>query len=185
MLMMSAGPGESIRCPKCGVPNTIAAYACARCGASLLGTDPIGPRMPKPARPARPDSIEPGRIPIPWKKIALVAGVVVTFLLGGWVGLSWAVENRYPFGEPKYDSRPASYWVVELQNDDVYLRRRAALALVTLSTDLNRPDAETTIPWLERALSDHDEKLRVPVQAALGYLARQHPGVSGRRQTEP
>jgi hypothetical protein len=93
-------------------------------------------------------------------------------------------RKSYPFGEPKYDSRPASYWVVELQNDDVYLRRRAALALMALSTDLNRPDAETTIPWLERALSDHDESPRARAGRAR-QLARQHPGVSGRRQTEP
>lgn len=176
--MMSSGPGESIRCPKCGVANTIAAYACARCGSSLLGTGPIAPRMPKPMRAA---PIEPDRIPIPWKKIVLVSGVVLVLLVSTWIGMQWAVENHYPFGEPRYDHRPAAFWVVELQNDDVYLRRRAALALVTLSPNLNRPDAETTIPWLERALSDEDENVRARVQAALDELGRQHPGVTGRR----
>ncbi len=176
--MMSAGLGDSIRCPKCGVPNTIAAYACARCGASLLGTGPVAPRVTRPVREA---PIQPGRVAIPWMKVGLIAGILVVILVGGWLGLHWAFENRYPFGEPQYDHRPASYWVLELQNEDVYLRRRAALALVTLSSELNRPDAEATIPWLERALSDHDENVRNRVQAALDELGRKHPGVTGRR----
>ena len=180
--MMSAGPGESIRCPKCGVPNTIAAYACARCGTSLLGTGPIAPRMPRPVREA---VIEPGRLPIPWMKLGLIGGILIVVVVGGWFGMHWAVENRYPFGEPQYDHRPASYWVVELQNHDVYLRRRAATALVTLSPNLNRPDAETTIPWLERALADDDVEVRNRVQAALDELGRQHPGVTGRRPSDP
>lgn len=179
---MQSGPGEAIRCPKCGVANTIAAYACARCGASLIGTGPVPARMP---RPYTPPPVKPQRLPIPWKKILLTSLVVIVFLFGGWIGMEWAVENRYPFGEPRYDHRPASHWVIELQNDDVYLRRRAALALVTLSPKLNRPDAESTIPWLERSLSDDDETVRTRVQAALDELGRQHPGVTGKRVVEP
>lgn len=177
---MSSGPGESIRCPKCGIPNTIAAYACAKCGASLLGS---GQLVARPPRMPRAPAIKPGRIPIPWKKLFLTTGVVLVFVVGGWIGMQWAVENRYPFGEPRYDYRPASYWVVELQNEDKYMRRRAATALVTLAPDLNRPDAEATIPWLERALSDDYEDVRVRAQAALDELGRQHPGVTG--QTAP
>jgi len=175
-------PGDSIRCAKCGVPNTIAAYACARCGDSLLGNAPMPVRAP---RPQMQPAVRPARVPVPWKKLVLTAGIVIAVVVGGWLGMQWAVENRYPFGEPRYDYRPASHWVTELRNDDVYLRRRAALALVTLSPKLNRPDAEATIPWLERSLADDDEVVRTRVQAALDELGRQHPGVTGKPAVSP
>lgn len=176
---------ESIRCDACGAPNTIAAYACAKCGASLISAPPEAWRPPRrSAGPGQP-AVVAARKSLPWKKIVLALVAVGVFGVGGWIGMSWAVENRYPFGEPMYDHRPASTWVIELDNEDFAMRRKAALALVTLASKLNRPDAEATIPFLERALSDSDETVRRRAQAALDEISRQHPGITGRREVLP
>ena len=73
----------------------------------------------------------------------MVAVALAAFV---WFALGSYSKSHYFSGEPLYDNQPASHWVGMLKSDDHYLRRRAAMALDTLSDRFNEATAQEVVP---------------------------------------
>lgn len=164
---------RGIRCKECGRTNDLTAFACDRCGASLVGG---GADRFLEARERdmtiEAQSREGERRSTGLRKTLVGAIGLVALVLVAWVGLGWYSKNYYIFGEPLYDKHPAAYWVEMLGSDDHYLRRRAAQALNSIGDRFNQRTATEVVPALRKALADEDDGVRVHARSALDKIQR-------------
>jgi hypothetical protein len=164
---------ESIRCTRCNAVNDITAFACAACGGSLVTSGAERWQSARDRDMVVAAEREAARERGAFARRILV-GIVVAIALAGttWFVLGWYQQGHYFRGEPLYDQQPASHWVEQLKSDDRYLRRRAALALDTLSDRFNEKTATEVVPALKTALSDDDDVVRLRARSALDKIAR-------------
>jgi hypothetical protein len=155
---------RGILCPQCGLLNHLADIECRRCGASLV-SDAV---MELPEA----HEVEPAVREVDRTRLGIAAAAGTILLV---VGAIWAVAyinaHVYIGGEPLYDSKPPRHWVEMLEHDDVYLRRRAALALEALAPKLKSPSLPVVMPALEQAMEDEDEIVRKRAAHALELIA--------------
>ena len=164
---------ESIRCTRCGSVNDVTAFACAACGGSLVGSGAERFQAARERDLVVAAERDAARERVHFAK-RLATGLAVAAALAAfvWFALGSYSRSHYFSGEPLYDNQPASHWVDLLKSDDHYLRRRAALALDTLSDRFNETTAQEVVPALKEALEDSDDVVRLRAKSALDKIAR-------------
>ena len=164
---------ETIMCTRCNAVNDITAFACVACGGSLVSSGAerwqSARERDKVVAADREAARERGAFA---RRIAIGVAVAAVLASTMWAGLGWYQRSYYLSGEPLYDEQPASHWVEMLKSDDRYLRRRAALALDTLSDRFNEKTASEVVPPLKIALADEDDVVRLRARSALDKIAR-------------
>jgi hypothetical protein len=162
---------EGIACRSCGARNDVVAFACAACGESLVAASDSSFMDARSAATraderARAAALTARRIQR-WAFAAflvLLAGVVL------YLGYRWFERNAYFGAEPTYAGETAQQWTARLEDDDHFIRRRAALALTTLAGSLNERSAREVVGPLSRATKDEDEVVRARAAEALAAI---------------
>jgi hypothetical protein len=91
-----------------------------------------------------------------WRPVSRFLGFAVA-LLPSWFLLSGCGAN-----EPRFQGRPASYWLEQMKHGDEMARVRAAAALGQLG-----PDIKGAVPLLHEGLHDSSPLVRWSAAAAL------------------